>query len=539
MTPNFPRKAVQGLALAVALLACCSLALPVVAARAADSTLRIAISLSDIPNLWAAPDGGFEGVRFGGYTIFDSLVEWDLTSASQPSRLIPGLAVSWSADPANPKRWTFALRNTTFHDGSPWNADAAIWSLDAVLKKDAPQFNSTRAGLNGSKVATIASYGKVDDHTIYIETKVPDGFLLYELASFFFASPAQFAAVGNNWQKFAQSPSGTGPYVFVGLQPKRELDLKANENYWNKDRIPKTKSLALLPIPDANTRVAALRSGQVDLVDTLPPDAIESLKAAGFIITQNTYPHTWLWRLNFTPESPFSDVRVRKAANLAIDRDAIVQLLNGSATPAKGFAPPTSPWFGHPSFELKYDPDAARALLAEAGYSPDHPAKVTIVISSSGGGQMVPLSMNEIIQENLHDVGIDVTYDVRDFTAMINMLRQGAKTVGADAINVAMTMQDPPSGIAAYASNLAPPAGGNWGFYNNPDFDKAISAARAEFDPLKQEAALAHVNEVLTDDAAALLVVHDTGPRALSPKLKGFVQVQNWYQDFTSIEKSE
>lgn len=152
---------------------------------------------------------------------------------------------------------------------------------------------------------------------------------------------------------------------------------------------------------------------------------------------------------------------------------------------------------------------------------------------------MVPLSMNELIQENLRAVGINVTYDVRDFTAMITMLRQGAKEVKADGINVAMTMQDPASGIVSYTSSLAPPAGGNWGFYNNPEFDKVLAAARAEFDPEKQDEAMARVNEVLTDDAAALLVVHDSSPRALSPKLKGFVQAKNWYQDFTTIEKSE
>src|SRR3981189_3686158 len=86
----------------------------------AEKALRIAISLIDIPNLWAAPDGGFEGVRFGGYPIFDSLVMWDLTSADRPSRMVPGLAESWTRDPATPKRWVFELREAKFHDGSPW-----------------------------------------------------------------------------------------------------------------------------------------------------------------------------------------------------------------------------------------------------------------------------------------------------------------------------------------------------------------------------------------------------------------------------------
>ena len=506
---------------------------------AAGSPLRIASSLSDIPNLWAAPDGGFEGVRFGGYTIFDALVLWDLSSADRPSRLVPGLAESWSVDPADPKRWIFRLREARFHDGSPWNADAAIWNLDSVKNKDAPQLHPGRAGAAGSRTQSIAAYGKIDDRTIFIETKQVNGLLLYELSSLFFASPARFAEAGNDWNAFAQNPSGTGPYRFVSLKKGTELHLEANRDYWNPARVPKTQDLFVLPVPDANTRVAALRSGQVDLVDTLPPDAIPSLQAAGYTTTENTYPHTWLWRLSFTEDSPFADIRVRKAANLAIDRAAIVDFLGGHATAAEGFAPPDAPWFGKPDFKLAYDPEAAKALLAEAGYGPDKPVEVKIVISSSGGGQMVPLSMNEIIQENLREVGINVTYDVRDFTAMITMLRQGAKEAKANGINVAMTMQEPATGIVSYTSTLAPPAGSNWGFYNDPEFDAALKAVRAEFDPEAQERALARVNEALTNAAAALLVVHDKGPRALSPKLKGFVQARNWYQDFTTIEVAD
>jgi peptide/nickel transport system substrate-binding protein len=505
------------------------------AAYAGDNPLRIAISLSDIPNLWAAPDGGFEGVRFGGYPLFDALVMWDLSAADQPSRLVPGLAESWSVDAENPRRWVFKLRQAKFHDGSPWNADALIWNLDSFKNPNARQYHPGRAGAAATRTASIAAYGKIDDHTVFIETKEPNGFLLSELSSLFFASPARFEEAGD-WTKFSQNPAGTGPYTFVSSQKGVGLSLKANPDYWDKKRIPKTKSLIIMPIPDAATRVAALRSGQVDLVDTLPPDAIPSLKGAGFVITENTYPHTWMWRLNFTPGSPFSDIRIRKAANLAIDRAGVVEFLSGTAAPAVAFAPPGSAWSGAPHFVPTYDPEAAKALLAEAGYGPDKPVKVRVVISTSGGGQMVPLSMNEIIQEDLHKVGIDVTYEVRDFTSMINMLRQGARESNADAINIAMTMQEPASGIVAYTSTLTPPAGVNWGFYNNPAFDAAIKAAKSEFDPTRQEAALAHVNEVLTDDAAALLVVHDSGPRALSPKLKGFVQAKNWYQDFTAIE---
>ncbi len=504
----------------------------------ARQALRIAISLSDIPNLWAAPNGGFEGVRFGGYTLFDPLVSWDMSTADGPSGLVPGLAESWRIDPDNPRRWIFALREASFHDGAPWNADAAIWNLEGFKNSAAPHFNAARAGAAGARTQSITNYGKIDERTIWIETETVNGLLPFELSTLFFASPARYEELGS-WEAFALNPSGTGPYSFGSLTPGAELRLRANTAYWDPARVPRTPELVLLPVPDPNTRVAALRAGQVDMVDNLQPDSIPSLVAAGFVITENTYPHSWIWRLNFDEGSPFADIRVRKAANLAIDREAIAEFLGGHATPAVGFAPESSPWFGNPTFRFEYDPDRARALLAEAGYGPDNPVEATIVISSSGGGQMVPLSMNEAIQEYLRQVGIHVTYDVRDFTAMITMIRQGARTSGTHALNVAMTMQEPATGVVSFSSALMPPNGSNWGYYNNPAFDEALAAARATFDPDALDAAMARVMEVLTDDAAALVVVHDTNPRGLSPRLRGFVQAKNWYQDYTPIEVVE
>ncbi len=502
----------------------------------AASSLRIAISLSDFPLLWGAPDAGFEGVRFGGYTVFDSLIAWDLTSTDKPSRLIPSLAESWTVDP-NKTRWTFKLREAKFHDGTPWNADAALWNLDAFTNSKSPAFNATRSATARSRTISIAGFGKIDDRTIYIDTKEPNSFLTYELSTLFFVSPTQFEKMGGDWQKFAVNPVGTGPYKFNSLRQGQELVLDANKDYWNKARVPKHDRLVLTPVPDANTRVAALRSGQIDLIDTLAADAIAPLKAAGFNIVSNVYPHTWIWRISFTEDSAFKDVRVRRAVNLAINREDIAEMLSGTGIPAKGFAPPDAPWFGKPKFDVKYDPEGAKKLLAEAGYGPSKPVNLKVIIAPSGGGQMVPIAMNEAIQENLRAVGVNVTYDVRDFTAMITMLRNGAKVAQADGINIAMTMQDPGSGIvSSYRSIFAPPAGGNWGFYNNPAFDEAWKAAMLEFETDRQEAAMAKVNEILTEDAAAIMVVHDTSPRALSPKLKGFVQARNWYQDFTTIE---
>lgn len=513
---------------------------PAVAQQASGFT--IAMSLADVPRLWAGPDGGFEGLRFGGYTIFDPLVNWDLSSADKPSTLTPGLATSWAMDPADRKRWIIKLRpGVTFHDGSPFDADAAIWNFASVFDDKAPQFLPARALAIRSRLPSIVRAEKVDAGTIAVVTNVEDALTPYQLTFLLFASPAQYAKVGSDWQKFAAEPAGTGPFRVTTIVPRTKLDLARNETFWDKTRVPKSGRLTLMPIPDANARVAALRSGQVDFIESVPPDTIPSLKAAGQSVTMNIYPHTWIWYLNCQAGSPFHDVRVRQAANLAIDRAGLVALLNGTAVAAEGAVPRSSPWFGTPKSPLRYDVEAARKLMAEAGFGPAKPAKAKILIANGGGGQMQPLPMNEFVQTNLAAVGIEIEFQVVDFLTLFTQYRAGAKAPSAQGLaglNLSLPTQDPTSGfVRCFASDLGAPRGTNWGGYANPAVDAALKEAQLSTDQASLDRAMAKVHALLVDDCAALFVVHDLNPRAMSAKLRGFVQPQNWFADFTTVSK--
>jgi peptide/nickel transport system substrate-binding protein len=523
-----------------AALAAGTASLPGIAsAQTTNGPLRIGISLSDVPRMWGGPEGGFEGIRFGGYMVFDALVNWDMSKADAPSPLTPGLATSWTVDPADKKRWIITLREgVKFHDGTPFDADAAIWNFDSIFKQDAPQFHGPRSGLVRGRLSSVAGYAKVDAKTIAITTNVVDGMFPYQLSYLWFVSPARLAEHGGDWQKFTQRPAGTGPYKVISVTPRERVELEANTGYWDAKRVPKTPRTVLLPIPDGNARIAALRAGTIDIAETLPPDAIPSLKAAGMQIVQNAYPHIWSWRLNVNPGTPFADVRVRKAANLAIDRESMVQLLSGTARAAKGKVMPGDPWYGNPSFDIRYDVEAAKKLMIEAGYGPNKRLQVVSVIASGGGGQMVPMPMNEMIQENLKDIFIDVTFQVVDFTTIINMLRGGTRSdqqKGFHALNIAIPSIDPTTGWVIYDSSLTAPRGVNWGWYNNPAVDAQIKVMREAFEPAAQNEAMGKLHSLLVDDAAALFVVHDLNPRGLSPRVKGFVQARNWFQDYTPI----
>ena len=498
------------------------------------------MTLGDIPLTTGQPSQGGEGQRFIGYTLYDALINWDLSRSDVAAPLRPGLALSWAVDEATHTVWTFKLRpEVKFHDGSTFDAAAVVWNLDKLMNRAAPQYDQAQSTQAGTYFASIASYRVVDPLTVEITTKAPDAVFPYQMVNVYMSSPARWKEMGGDWQKVAAKPSGTGPFVLDLLVPRDRAELRRNSAYWDAGRIPKSDRMILRAIPDASTRLAALMSGQVDWIESPPPDAVPQLKAAGMQVVTNVYPHIWPYQLSFAAESPFRDVRLRKAANLAIDRDGLVKLLNGLALPAKGMVTPKHPWFGTPSFDITYDPDKARALLKEAGFSPSKPVKVKFLISAAGSGQMQPLPMNEFIQETMRDVGFEVAFDTMDWESLRARRRGGVElpeNKGADGLNNSWSFTDPDIGLIANAwSKMRPPGGYNWGGFADAKADELAAAAKVEFDKPKQDALLAKLHATIVDQAMWIWVVHDLNPRALGPKVTGYVEAQSWFQDLTPV----
>ena len=505
----------------------------------AQGTLRIGMTATDIPLTTGQPDQGGEGQRFMGLTVYDALVHWDLSSATKASGLIPGLATGWKVDDKNKAVWIFAIRKgAMFHDGSEFTAEAAVWNLDKLLKSDAPQFDAKQAGQGRSRIPAISKYRAVDRHTLEITTNEPDAFLPYQLAWIPMSSPAHWEKLGKSWESYAKTPSGTGPWKMASWTPRERAELVPNKGYWDKARIPKLDKLVLVPLPEANSRVAALRSGQVDWIEAPPPDAVASLKGAGFQIVTNAYPHNWVWHLSRIEGSPFNDIRIRKAANLAIDRAGMNQLLGGLSIPAKGFVAPGSPWFGK-VVEHKFDQAQAKKLMAEAGYSKAKPLGIKVLIPASGSGMMQPLPMNELLQQGLNEVGFKVDLEVLEWNALVAAWRAGAKdpsSRGAVALNYSYFIQDPFTAFTRHVqSELVAPKGTNWGYYSDKAMDALLQKAKTSFDVPAQNKVLQDIHAKFVDDALFIDVTHDVNPRAMSAKVKGFVQAQNWFQDLTTI----
>lgn len=516
---------------ALALLVTGALAFSTISARA-ESVLRIAMTAGDIPDWTGEPDQGFEGYRFVAFNLYDGLVNWDLSHSDREAVLRDGLATKWNPDPADPKRWIFELRRgVTFHDGCAWNADEAIWNFDRLTNDKNPAFNPVQFARSRSRTNNIASIEKIDDYTIAIETKTVESMFPYNLPFILMISKCALDKAHDDFTAYATAPAGTGPYKFDKIVPHERLELVKNANYWDKNRVPKQDRVVLLPMPEASTRVAALLSGQVDFVEAPPPDALDRLKAAGMKIVTNVYPHTWPYLLNFM-RGPFMDLRVRQAANYAINRGDMVEMLNGIAVPSYGIYVPSQQDYGHP-FEYKYDPAKATALLKEAKC---YPCGIHVAISPSGSGQMQPLPMNELVKEQLEAVGFKVDFDTIDWNTMITVFIQGAvKYPQYDAFNFSSGATDPITFLKGFMTIYKTPVGSNWGGYSNPEVDKLANAALTTFDPVEQNKLLTEIHETVVKDAVRVFIVSDLNPRALSPKLSGFVQAQSWFQDITPI----
>src|SRR5471030_1805779 len=301
-----------------------ALALDKTAIAQQPSTLRIAMTLADIPVTDGAPDQGTEGIRFMGYTLYDPLVACDLSSASDPAKLVPGLATKWYQDPADPTKWIFELRQgVKFHHGAPFTADDVIFSIDRTLNEKSPAFDRIGRSVLIAALWPLVGYRKIDDFKVELQTNGIDTVMPSLLNRFPIASADNFEKVGRDWQAYRKSPSGTGPWKMKAWTPRERAELERNTEYWNKDRIPKTERMLLLPIPDVSTRSAALLSGRVDWIESPAPDSLDKLRAGGCKIETNAIPHMWPYTLSMLPGAPTADIRVRKALNLAIDRDAI------------------------------------------------------------------------------------------------------------------------------------------------------------------------------------------------------------------------
>lgn len=309
-------------------------------------------------------------------TSYYAQIYGTLVGIDEQSRIVPVLAESWKA--TSPTEWRFTLRKgVTFHDGSPFDADDVVASFKRA--RTLPNASSPYLGA----IRTIEDVRADDPSTVIITTNKPDPIVFYGVAHIQIL-PAKLANTATTDDfNTGRAAIGAGSYKFVSYQAGNRLILERNPNYWGSP--PLWDKVTFRFIPDDAARVAALLSGDVDLIDFVPPSHVERMQATPsvtvfkgrsdrvlfLLMDQERDKSPFITDADRKPidKNPLKDRRVREALTLAVDRDTLVErVMSGLAFPANQI---NVEGFGGYNPDIKsppYDRKRAKELLAEAGY---------------------------------------------------------------------------------------------------------------------------------------------------------------------------
>jgi peptide/nickel transport system substrate-binding protein len=346
--------------------------------------------------------------------VYDGLVRYkDGTLEVEPA-----LAKSWAISDDG-LTYTFELQEgINFHDGTPLNAEAVKFNFDRMLDENHPHHDTGPFPLAFffSAIDTVTVKG---EHTVEFTLKEPYAPFLSNLAypTGLIVSPD---AVEQHGKDFGRNPSGTGAFRFAEWESNAKVVVEKNPDYW--DGAPPLEAVVYRPITDANTRVAEMLAGGIDLMVEVPPDNVATFgDSDDFTLYEQAGPHVWFLILN-AKEGPMADKRVRQAVNYAIDKQTLVDnVLQGTAAVAAGPTPPAFSWAYNESLQpYPYDPEKAVALIKEAGAEG---AKLNFYVTEGGSGMLDPVPMGAAIQADLAKVGLDVnieTYEWNTFLGKVN-----------------------------------------------------------------------------------------------------------------------
>ena len=416
----------------------------------------------------------------------------------------PSLAESWEIS-EDGKTYTFKLRSgVKFHDGSDFNAEAVKFNFDRMLKEDHP-FHDTGPFPLAFFFSAVEEVNVIDDLTVEFKLNAPYAPFLSNLAypTGLIVSPA---AVEEYGEDFGRHPSGTGAFKFEEWEANAKVVVSRNEDYW--DGAAALEAIVYRPITDANTRIAEMLAGGLDIMVEVPPDSLQQFRDnADYTVLEQAGPHVWFLILN-AKEGPFSDKLVRQAANYAIDKKALTEnVLQGTADIAAGPTPPAFAWAYDESLDpYPYDPEKAKELLKEAGYSGE---ALTFYVTEGGSGMLDPVAMGTAIQADLQKVGMKVNIETYEWNTFLDKVNPGLEGK-ADMAEMAWMTNDPDTlPYLTLRSEAFPDKGGfNSGYYSNTKVDELLNAAREATDQDERARLYKEMQQIVYEDAPWVFVAN-------------------------------
>ncbi|MCB2108807.1 MAG: ABC transporter substrate-binding protein [Rhodobacteraceae bacterium] len=464
-----------------------------------EKVLRVAIG-----GFPAERGNAFANIQTPSIVVLAALFD-GLTRLKHDGTVSPWLATAWTQ--IDPLTWRFTLREgVVFSNGKPCDAAAVAGNID-YLSGPGPATEGVRREmlfLDGARV--------VDASTVEIKTTHPVPMLPRYAAVLPIVDIEAWHAMGP--EQFSLTPVGTGPFVAESWGPAR-IELRANRSSWRK---PKIDAIEYINLPDAPPRLAGLQSGRIDVAyQVAPEDFSEVERIGGSIFTLRDGSATNIvFLFGEGRETPLNDVRVRRALNLGVDLDRIIKQLLGGRTTVSS-QPTVAAAFGYdPDIEpYTYDPDAARALLREAGYADGF----AITLQTSGFGT----SMLAIIQQIANDwaqIGVNVTVQMKPVIRYLTDFVRGRYE--ADA----MTLQwgAYPTLDSIQMTNLSS-CRKTVPWYCDQAIQPVIEEAWLETDPDKALALRRQVMRYYHDQAPGLFLFEGVAFIGLSARTRGFDSV--------------
>jgi peptide/nickel transport system substrate-binding protein len=431
--------------------------------------------------------------------VYDPLVD-----VTNDSKFVPALAESWQ--PVNNTTWRFTLKQgVKFHDGSPFTADSVVYSLKRVRD------NSKL--IKAFVYQDIEDVRKEGDYTVTVHSKKPFGSLPAHLTMLGMLPPGAAA----NEDEFFKKPVGTGPFRFANWTHGDHIVLTANPGYW-KPGIPKVEKVTFRFIPELSTRVAALRAGELHVIDRVWPDMVQTLKSSPGVRVLDTpaiEAQRWIFQL---AKEPVKDPRVRKAISLAIDRDVIIKdLLLGYARPVVSPIPPGL--VGHTNLGQKaYDPEKARQLLKQAGLQ-----NVTIDFVMMKDLYPKQLEMAQAVAAMLGEVGIKV--NIKNLEIATAREQRSAGTYDMFFSGWAHMPHDPDWYLGQWFTKAGAE---KLTRYNDPKVEALIAEGRVP-DPKVRQQKYEEIQRILWDDEPEIWPYYSVAIYGISDKLKGFEARRDYY----------
>ncbi|UHS63657.1 ABC transporter substrate-binding protein [Agrobacterium vaccinii] len=427
-----------------------------------------------------------------------------LTQMDPDSRIIPNLAESWTK--IDDLTWEFKLRPAKFQDGSDFTAEDVAWSLQRpnTIENSPSSFAIYTRAITKTEV--------VDPHTVRLITKTPYPLLPADLTSVFIVSKK--ASEGITSEKFAtpEHMIGTGPYKFVKYTPDDRVVMTRFDDYWGGK--PAWDNVTIRFMPNDGSRMTALLSGDVNAIENVPTPDIEKVKANPDLVYSAKKTHRLIFLFldsgrdsspgvkaadgSAIAKNPLTDVRVRKAINMAIDRKAISdRLMMGLAYPTNNLSTDQMLGFDPALENVPFDQAAAKKLLADAGY----PDGFRLTLGTPNNRLLNDERVAQAIAQMLTRIGIRTDVDAVPFSAINTkgnkgefsavMMGWGVQTAEASSgIRMMVACPDKARGWGVV----------NWSHYCNPALTEQLVALTSEMDDAKRNDMLKAAVHTVNDD---------------------------------------